>query len=63
MIIIETCPVCGSDLVETMLCGLPPVPRKDCSNPQCGWSWIGKPVEIMRVPFQPEEDEHVNQTL
>ena len=49
MIIIETCPECGHDLVNEMIATYPPIPRKACWN--CGWSWEGKTEEIIRVPF------------
>lgn len=49
MIIIETCPKCGHDLHDEVICTYPPIPRKVCWN--CGWSWEGKPEKIIRVPF------------
>ena len=49
MIFIETCPKCGHDLLDEVICTYPPIPRKVCSN--CGWSWTGKPEKITRVPF------------
>ena len=49
MIIIETCPKCGHDLQDVVICTYPPIPRKVCWN--CGWSWTGKPEKITRVPF------------
>ena len=49
MIIIETCPKCGHDLQDEVICTYPPIPRKVCWN--CGWSWTGKPEKITRVPF------------
>ena len=49
MIVIETCPKCGHDLHDVVICTYPPIPRKVCSN--CGWSWTGKPEKITRVPF------------
>lgn len=48
-IIIETCPKCGHDLMDEVICTYPPIPRKSC--PSCGWSWEGEPEQIMRVPF------------
>ena len=50
MIIIETCPVCGHDLQDTVICTNPPIPRKECHH--CGWSWEGKQEEVIRVPFR-----------
>ena len=49
MIIIETCPECGHDLLDEVLCTYPPIPKKVCTK--CGWSWVGKREEIVRVPF------------
>lgn len=49
MIIIETCPKCGHDLRDEMICTYPPIPRKVCWN--CGWNWTGEPEKITRVPF------------
>ena len=49
MIIIETCPKCGHDLHDEMICTYPPIPRKVCYN--CGWSWEGEQEEVIRVPF------------
>ena len=34
MIVIETCPKCGHDLQNTVICTYPPIPRKVCWN--CG---------------------------
>ena len=48
-IIIETCPKCGHDLIDEVICTYPPIPRKSC--PSCGWSWEGKREEVVRVPF------------
>ena len=48
-IIIETCPKCGHDLHDLVICTYPPIPRKECHN--CGWSWEGEREEIARVPF------------
>lgn len=47
--IIETCPKCGHDLVDLILTSNPPKLKKECWS--CGWSWIGKSEEIIRVPF------------
>ena len=49
MIIIETCPKCGHDLQDEVICTYPPIPRKVCWN--CGWSWTGEREKIKRVPF------------
>lgn len=49
MIVVETCPKCGHDLRDEVICTYPPIPRKVCWN--CGWSWTGEPEKITRVPF------------
>ena len=49
MIIIETCPECGHDLMNEMLYTYPPIRRKVCCK--CSWSWEGEIEEIIRVPF------------
>lgn len=48
-IIIETCPKCGHDLMDEVICTYPPIPKKSC--PSCGWSWEGEREEVIRVPF------------
>lgn len=48
-IIIETCPKCGHDLMNEVICTNPPIPKKGCPN--CGWSWTGEPEEVIRMPF------------
>ena len=53
-IIIETCPKCGHDLMDEVICTYPPIPRKVCHN--CGWSWEGQREEIIRVPFGHNSD-------
>lgn len=47
--IIETCPKCGHDLISLMLTTNPPIPKKECIH--CGWTWVGKSEEVVRVPF------------
>jgi hypothetical protein len=49
MIIIETCPICGHDLIDTAIAVYPPIPQKMCLN--CGWHWEGEPEKVVRVPF------------
>jgi len=49
MIIIETCPKCGHDLFDSVICTNPPIPKKECHN--CGWNWEGKREEVIRIPF------------
>lgn len=58
MIIIETCPKCGHDLRDEVICTYSPIPRKVCWN--CGWSWTGKPEKITRVPFGGNTDTLIN---
>ena len=48
-IIIETCPKCGHDLQDLVICTYPPIPQKKCFN--CGWEWTGEPEEVIRMPF------------
>lgn len=48
-IIIETCPKCGHDLIDEVICTNPPIPKKGCPN--CGWCWEGEPEEVIRQPF------------
>ena len=50
MVIIETCPKCGHDLQNLIICTYPPIPRKECTH--CGWSWEGKRDQVVRVPFK-----------
>ena len=59
MIIIETCPKCGHDLVVSVICTNPPIPRKECHH--CGWSWEGQ-REVLRIPFQ-ENDMSIIKTF
>lgn len=47
--IIETCPKCENPLQEFIIATYPAIPRKECL--QCGWSWEGKPKEIIYKPF------------
>ena len=58
MIVVETCPKCGHDLQDEVICTYPPIPRKVCWN--CGWSWTGKPEKITRVPFSGNTDTLIN---
>ena len=50
MMIIETCPKCGHDLQDLIICTYPPIPRKECTH--CGWSWEDKRDQVVRVPFK-----------
>lgn len=56
MIIIETCPKCGHDLIDSVICTNPPIPKKECHN--CGWTWEGKREEVIRVPFVENESPY-----
>lgn len=49
MIIIETCPECGHDLIDLVLTAYPPIPAKQC--PRCGWRCEGEQEEVIRIPF------------
>ena len=48
-IIIETCPKCGHDLTDLVICTYPPILQKKCFY--CGWSWEGEREEVIRMPF------------
>lgn len=66
MIIIETCPKCGHDLIDLMFTCNPPIPKKQCFN--CGWSWTGEREEVMRVSFggnsfAPDITNHLNTNI
>ena len=47
--IIETCPKCGTVLMNTVICTEPPISCKDC--PSCGWHWERTPEPIEYIPF------------
>lgn len=49
MIVIETCPKCGHDLIDVIVATYPPIPKKECWN--CGWHWEGEPEQVIRRPF------------
>ena len=51
MKIIETCPKCGADLIDSVLTTNPPRARKECSK--CDWEWIEESEDIIRIPFVP----------
>lgn len=59
MIVVETCPKCGAPLMNSVICTLPPIPRKDC--PSCGWSWESSPEQIVYHPFVPEDDTAITE--
>ena len=50
--IIETCPECGYDLFNEVICTYPPINCKVCYH--CGWRWEEKQEEVKRIPFQPD---------
>ena len=48
--IIYTCPNCGHDLIDTVICTYPPKDQKWCPN--CGWTYTEDDhEEVIRVPF------------
>ena len=47
--IICTCPRCGTDLIDTVICTYPPKVQKWC--PSCGWTYTEDHEEVIRVPF------------
>ena len=47
--IIYTCPRCGTDLIDTVICTCPPKVQKWC--PSCGWTYTEDHEEVIRVPF------------
>jgi len=49
----ETCPKCGSPLLNIELTTYPPIPKKECTK--CGWSWTGSPAKIVDVPFKEDD--------
>lgn len=51
--IIETCPICGGDLMTYVITTYPPIPAKKCLR--CAWRWEGEPDTITRVKFNPED--------
>lgn len=47
--IIYTCPRCGTDLIDTVICTYPPKVQKWC--PSCGWCHTEEREEVIRIPF------------
>lgn len=47
--IIYTCPRCGTDLIDKVICTYPPKVQKWC--PSCGWTYTEDHEEVIRVPF------------
>lgn len=58
MIVIETCPECGSDLLNYVITCYPPIPVRYC--PHCGWRHEDIRNEIIRVPFTPPSIKILN---
>ena len=52
--IIETCPNCGADLYDIVITTYPPIRAKRCL--QCNWSWEEDRDDIIRVPFDPDDN-------
>lgn len=61
MIVIETCPKCGHDLMDVMLTSNPPIPKKECCN--CGWSWTGQADQVVRAPFIEDVVDPITETI
>lgn len=61
MTIIETCPICGHDLMNEIICTYPPIPKKSCPN--CGWYWEGEQEKVVRVPFGGNANTSTAKTL
>lgn len=55
MQIVETCPQCGTPLLDVCIATYPPIPSKSC--PKCGWHWEGHREEITYVPFKIPNEE------
>ena len=49
MIVIETCPNCGADLVNSVVDVDPPIFYKECFS--CGWMHRVSSGPVIRVPF------------
>ena len=45
--------------MNSVICTLPPISRKDC--PSCGWSWESSPEQIVYHPFVPEDDTAITE--
>ena len=50
MLMVETCPRCGHDLIHLVLTSNPPIEAREC--PMCLWYWQGKREDIVRIPFK-----------
>ena len=55
VMIVETCPKCGADLLNIAIATYPPIPCKWCMN--CGWRWERAMPKIERVPFEPPKED------
>lgn len=53
MRIIYVCPMCGADLVDSVIDTNPPIRQKICSR--CDWRWEEDPEEVVRIPFVPPD--------
>lgn len=47
-IIIYTCPKCGGDLIEEVICTYPPINKTTCTK--CGWTYEEMET-IEKIPF------------
>ena len=52
--IIETCPICGGDLMPYVITTYPPIIAKKCLK--CDFRWEEKQDEIIRVKFEPKNN-------
>ena len=55
MLIVETCPRCGTPLLDSVVATFPPIQQKNC--PSCGWHWEGKPESVEYRTFQSPTQE------
>ena len=51
---IETCPVCGHNLLNIITTTYPEIPSKRCTN--CGWYWEEKREDVERITFKDGEE-------
>lgn len=56
MMVVYTCPKCGSDLEDLILATYPPRSMKRCTNPKCGWSYTEGDDVVVRIPYQIPND-------
>ena len=58
MKIIETCPICGHDLVDLILTYNPPISKKKCFN--CGWNdYINTDATMQEVTLNGVVDYYI----